>query len=203
MPGNVTVDDLPLRRRIVVKGSSCSGKSTLGSELAARFSIPLVELDAINWVALASTNPEEFERRVAKAIKGNEWVVSGSYSRHCKKNFWQKLDTVVWLDLPKQLLIRCVLFRSWRRSRSGNLIWGTNHEKFWPLFKIWDKEESLLAGILLNYRQGRRRMLENLNDPNGNISDLYGSLRWAVWLPSKARWESPVHLDIETKHTKL
>jgi adenylate kinase family enzyme len=165
----MTVDGLPLGRKIVVTGSCCSGKSTLGSELAARFSIPFVELDAINWlpdwVALASTDPEEFERRVAKATRGDEWVVSGSYSRHSKKIFWKRLDTVVWLDLPIQLLIRRVLVRSWRRSRSDNLIWGTNHEKFWTMFKIWDKEESLLAWILLNYRQRRRRMLESLNDP--------------------------------------
>lgn len=167
--GTVTVDSLPLGRRILVTGSSCSGKSTLGSELARALSIPFVELDAINWqpdwVALTTTDPEEFVRRVTKATEGDEWVVSGSYFRHSKRVFWSRLDTVVWLDFPMLLLIGRLFVRTWRRARSKDLLWGKNQEQFWPLFKVWDKEQSLLAWVVLNHRGRRRRTLESIDDP--------------------------------------
>ena len=40
---------IPVGRRIHVTGNSCSGKSTLASQLASTLDVPLVELDALNW----------------------------------------------------------------------------------------------------------------------------------------------------------
>ena len=57
--------------RIQVFGNSCSGKSTLAQRIAAARSLPLVELDAINWqpnwVGLNATDPAEFESRIHTA----------------------------------------------------------------------------------------------------------------------------------------
>lgn len=55
-------------RRVNVKGTSGSGKSTFGRELARRLAVPYVELDALhhgpNWTEAA---PEEFRARVREA----------------------------------------------------------------------------------------------------------------------------------------
>ena len=97
-------------RRIHVIGNSCSGKSTLGARLARALGIPFVDLDALNflpdWVGLNETDPAEFGRRIREATKGDEWVVAGSYSAYSRRIFWDRLDTVVWLDLPRWVLIR-------------------------------------------------------------------------------------------------
>src|SRR5690606_34144113 len=121
---------------------------TLAERLASLLAVSFVELDALNWepgwVGLNQTDPAEFERRIALATAGDGWVVAGSYMAFSQRIFWPRLDTVIWLDLPRSLLMRRVLARSWRRWRSKELLWGTNYERFWPQLALWRKEESLL-----------------------------------------------------------
>ena len=59
-------------RRVNVKGTSGSGKSTFGRELAERLGVTYVELDALhhgpNW---AESMVEEFQARVRKTMDAN------------------------------------------------------------------------------------------------------------------------------------
>lgn len=156
-------------RRIHVIGNSSSGKSTLGERLARLLDVPFVELDALNWepnwVALNTTNPQEFERRIREATAGDGWVVAGSYQSFSQRLFWSRLDTVVWLDLPLPQLVRRVIVRSWRRWRTKELLWGTNYERFWPQLMVWRKEESLVWWIVTQHRRKQRQLLQNMTDP--------------------------------------
>ena len=155
--------------RIQVIGSSCTGKSTLGARLSERLEIPFVELDALNWlpnwVALTVTDPPRFEQRVREATQGDAWVVAGSYRGPCQRVFWDRLQTIIWLDLPLHILVRRVLVRSWTRWRTQELLWGTNTERFWVQLKVWDPEESLLAYILRQYWRKRRVLEGCMSDP--------------------------------------
>ena len=159
----------PAFRRIHVVGNSASGKSTFGVRLAAALDAPFVELDALNWqpgwIALNDTDPGELDRRMREATSGERWVVAGSYMSQSRRTFWNRLDTVIWLDLPMPLLLRRVLRRTWRRWRSRELLWGTNCERFWPLFMIWRKEKSLVAWIVTQHAGKRRDMAQCLADP--------------------------------------
>src|SRR5688572_585686 len=134
-------------QRIHVIGNSGSGKSTLGAHLAGLLDIPFVELDALNWepgwVGLNDANPAELQRRIEDATRGPQWVVAGSYFRFSQTAFWDRLQTVIWLDLPMPQLLLRTLSRSWRRWRSKELLWGTNYESFWRQLMVWKKEESL------------------------------------------------------------
>lgn len=156
-------------QRILVIGNSCSGKSTLGSQLAASLNLPFVELDALNWepnwVSLNDTNPDEFIRRIQKATVGDSWVVAGSYTKFSQPVFWPRLETIVWLDLPLYQLVWRMLKRSWQRWRTNELLWGTNYEKFWPQLMVWRKEDSLLWWIFTQYQPKRQRMLAHHIDP--------------------------------------
>jgi adenylate kinase family enzyme len=139
-------------KRIHVIGNSCSGKSTLAARLASALDLPLVELDALNWrpgwVGLNDADPEEFERLIRDATRGDAWVVAGSYSRFSQRVFWDRLQTVIWLDLPMPQLLARALIRSWRRWRTNELLWGTNRERFWHQLKVWRKEDSLIWWIV-------------------------------------------------------
>ena len=163
---------LPIGRRIHVTGNSCSGKSTLANQLAAALEVPRVELDALNWqpgwVSLADTEPEELERRMTVATHGDAWVVSGSYMGFSRKVFWPRVETVVWLDLPRYRLIWRVLIRSWKRWRSKELLWGTNYERFWPNLKVWNREDSLIWWIITQQRRKQQRMHALMGDPAWN-----------------------------------
>ena len=159
----------PVGRRIHVVGNSASGKSTFGMQLAEALDAPFVELDALNWqpgwVALHDTDPGELDRRILEATGGERWVVAGSYMSHSQRAFWDRLDCVIWLDLPMPLLLWRVLRRTWQRWRTRELLWGTNYERFWPQFLIWKKHESLLAWIVTQHARKRRGMVKYLSDP--------------------------------------
>ncbi|MEO0423831.1 MAG: adenylate kinase [Pseudomonadota bacterium] len=156
-------------RRIHVIGSSNAGKSTLGAELSEALDMPLVELDALNWlpgwIGLNATDPAAFEQRIAAAVAGERWVVAGSYTQFSQRMFWDRLDTVVWLDLPMPQLIWRMLRRSWRRWRTGELLWGTCREQFWPQLMVWRGEQSLLWWIVTQHGRKRRQMLSFMADP--------------------------------------
>ena len=155
-------------KRIHVIGNSASGKSTLAAELADALDAPLVELDAINWqpgwVGLNTADPDEFERRIREATRGERWVVAGSYRKVSQRTFWPRLETVVWLDLPLRLVVWRFLRRAWKRWRSGELIWGTNRERFWAQFRIWSKDQSLLAWTVTQHGRKRRDMVRDMSD---------------------------------------
>jgi adenylate kinase family enzyme len=159
-------------QRIQVVGNSCAGKSTAAERLGSALSIPFIDLDALNWepgwVALTETNAEEFERRLTAATVGDAWVVAGDYRKFSQKLLWNRLETVVWLDLPVYRLLGRLARRTVGRWRSQELLWGTNTEQLWTHFKIWDKHASLLAWIVTQHRRKRRkrrRMIETMKDP--------------------------------------
>jgi len=68
--------------RIVVVGSSGSGKSTMARELSRVLQAPHVELDAIrhgpHWT---ETPDKEFCSKIAVATQGERWVVDGNYRK--------------------------------------------------------------------------------------------------------------------------
>ena len=171
----------PIGRRVHVIGNSSTGKSTLAKRLALALDADFVELDALNWlpdwVGLNETNPDELERRIEHATRGDAWVVGGSYTRFAQRTFWPRLDTVIFLELPVPLLLWRMLRRSWRRARTKELLWGTNIEQFWPQLAFWDNNKSLVYWIVINQRRRREAALAAMADP-----------RWAhisfIWLRS-------------------
>lgn len=146
---------LKLGRNIVVVGSSCSGKSTLAAEFAGHLRLRFVELDALYWEPGWMNPPlEVFRERVAEATEEDGWAVAGNYSTG-RDLFWPRADTIVWLDLPLLLTLKRIIQRSWQRSRSDELLWGTNREKFSEHFTTWG-DESLLAYSIKNHRRRQR-----------------------------------------------
>jgi adenylate kinase family enzyme len=156
-------------RRIHVIGNSCAGKSTLAERLARTLELPMVELDALNWepgwVGLNEANPAEFERRIRHATSGDAWIVAGSYSGFSQRLLWPRLETMIWLDLPRPQLLARVLRRSWRRWRTRELLWGTNRENFWIHLMVWRRQESLIWWIVTQHARKRREMVDLQADP--------------------------------------
>jgi adenylate kinase family enzyme len=132
-------------QRVSVVGTSGSGKSTLGAALAKRLGADFLELDSVfhqpGWVPLPD---EEFRRRVGDAVAAERWVVDGNYSSKVRDLIWGRADTVVWLDLPKRIVMRRIIWRSFRRAAGRTELWNGNREHWRNLFSL-NKEESIIT----------------------------------------------------------
>jgi hypothetical protein len=68
-------------RRVTVVGTSCSGKTTFATALAAALDVPQIELDALHWQPNWVEAPAEvFRADVAAAVAAERWVSDGNYS---------------------------------------------------------------------------------------------------------------------------
>lgn len=118
----------PLGRRIVVVGSSGSGKTTLANTLASRFSIPHVEIDALQWQpGWQEAGLPLLRSRISEALSGPEWVVDGNYA-HLRDITWARGDTLVWLELPLGIVLWRLINRTLTRIFSREELWNGNHE---------------------------------------------------------------------------
>lgn len=98
--------------RIVVIGSSCSGKSTFSQQLAIKEEIEYIELDQLHWLPDWKERPdEEFRELVNKATSSDSWVVDGNYSV-ARDVIWPRATKIIWLNHSFNL----VLYRSITRS---------------------------------------------------------------------------------------
>jgi adenylate kinase family enzyme len=91
-------------QRVLVMGSSGSGKSTFARRLSEMTGIPFVSLDALFWKPgwVASDNAA-FGRRVAEVVRQPRWVMDGNYISSGAGELRRQLsDTVIWFDLPRR-----------------------------------------------------------------------------------------------------
>lgn len=141
-----------------VVGNSGSGKSTLAKAIAARLGVPHVEMDALfhqpGWRELPA---EEFRSVVAAAAAEPAWVIDGNYNA-VREVIWERADTVVWLDLPRRVVMRQVTGRTLRRVVLRTELWNGNREP-WSNMLSLDPQRSIVAWAWTNHVKYHDRYL--------------------------------------------
>jgi len=141
--------------RIVVVGTTSSGKSTLAKTISTRFGHDFVDLDALHWEPNWTEAPQDvFNKRVEDAIKASKWVVAGNYHsvRHI---IWPKAEAVIWLDYSLWRIFWQMTRRTFSRWWNRELLWGTNYENLWTHLKLWS-DESLFHWLFKTYWRRKR-----------------------------------------------
>lgn len=144
-------------KRVNVKGTSGSGKTTFSEELARRLDVPFVELDALHhgpdWY---QPTAEEFTATVSAALADlpDGWVIDGNYESKLGSLVLDQADTIVWLDLPLGVKLRRLWRRTSHRIRNDVDLWNTGNKEEWRT-ALWGWE-SLFMWMLRGHFRHRR-----------------------------------------------
>jgi adenylate kinase family enzyme len=154
-----------LVQRVSVVGNSGSGKSTLAAALSEHLAIPWFELDSIyhqpGWNQLPAP---EFRARVREAAAADAWVIDGNYTA-VRDLVWARADTVVWIDLPRPLVMYRVISRSLRRAVLRQELWNGNREP-WSNWLTLDPERSIIMWSWTQHADYRVRYAAAMADPD-------------------------------------
>jgi len=148
-------------QRVVVIGTSGSGKTTVSRELSKRLGIPHIELDALHWAPGWTETPTDvFRSRVARALERTAWVVDGNYAK-ARDIVWPLADTIVWLDFPLTVVLRQVLLRTVRRMIVREELWHGNRERL----RTAVSRDSIILWALHTHGLNRREYATALDGP--------------------------------------
>ncbi len=139
--------------RIVIVGTSCSGKTTLADRIATIKDIPHIELDAINWGSnWTPLSIDEFRRRVQAEVAQDQWVLDGNYSK-VRDLIWSRATHLLWLNLPFLMVFWRALTRTTKRVITRQELWAGNRE---TLKGVLFERDSILWWVIRTHRRRRR-----------------------------------------------
>ncbi len=140
-------------KRVVVIGTSCSGKTTFASQLADQLSITHTELDGLHWLPDWQMQPlEEFCSFVAEIAGQDRWVIDGNYGK-VRDIVWPRATHLVWLNYPFRTIFSRALRRTLRRVVSREELFAGNRES---LMRALFNPEAIVWWVLRTYRRRRR-----------------------------------------------
>lgn len=148
-------DPLPgAPRRVLVAGTSGSGKSTLAARIAGDTGLPYTEIDALfhgpGW-----TPRPEFDHEVAGLAGSERWVTEWQYAS-ARPVLAARADLIVWLDLPRPVVMRRVVRRTVRRRIRQEELWNGNREA--PLRTIFTDRDHIVRWAWRTHAQHAQRI---------------------------------------------
>ena len=143
-----------MKKVAVVTSASGTGGTTVGRAMAHRLGVPFYELDALFWKpGWVESTAEELHAAVEPIAATESWVIDGSYQSKIGQLVLGNADVVVWLDLPLRVWLPRLVARTFRRARSGEILWDGNRES---LRKAFLSRDSLILFTLRHFRARRR-----------------------------------------------
>lgn len=149
-------------KRIVVAGSSGSGKTTLAKRISSEFSLTYIDIDAIHWLPNWVNRPTaERIELLESLVDRDDWVVDG-FSGIFRQTLLPRMDLLIWPRVPLVKCIGRITVRTYKRSKSKELVCNGNVES---IFNSFNGKDALIPFTIRTFRQ-RAKMLEALvNDP--------------------------------------
>jgi adenylate kinase family enzyme len=163
-------------QRILIVGSSCSGKTTLAARLARSMDIQHIELDALHWLPQwTERNKHEFKDLVSNAIQAETWIVDGNYNSRLGNLVWREADTVIWLNLSFFTVYSRLIKRCLKRVFTRQELWNGNKENLVGLLferdsllywvpRHWDRLQKGYGGVFSKGLKGKN--LLEFNSPD-------------------------------------
>lgn len=148
-------------KKIIVIGTTGSGKTTLAKALAEKLNYPYIQLDLLFWKPnWESSSDEEFFERIEKEIDKPNWVLDGNYGR-TNHITWKDVDTVVWINLPFWLTLYQNVSRSIKRAITSEELWPNTGNR--ESFKRMLSKDSIVLWLFKTYDTGIERYEGRIN----------------------------------------
>lgn len=121
-------------------GASGAGKTTVAARIGEALGIEHVELDGLhhgpNWTPRPS-----FVDDVEEFAAGFHWVTEWQYGA-VRPLLAERADLMIWLDLPRRVVMRQVIGRTLRRRIRREVLWNGNVEP--PLHTIFTQRDHVV-----------------------------------------------------------
>jgi adenylate kinase family enzyme len=144
--------------RVLVGGTSGSGKSRLAREIAARAGLPYTEIDALHHGPGWTPRPR-FLTDVAALSSQSHWVTEYQYAQ-ARPILLARCDLLVYLLLPRAVVMSRVVRRTVRRSLRHEVLWNGNVEP--PLHTTLTDRDHIIRWAWRTHRQGPAHLNELL-----------------------------------------
>ncbi len=111
---------------------------------------------------------------MSRETASDAWVVDGNYSA-VRDLVRERADTVVWLDLPRALVMRRVIRRTIRRAVTRERLWNGNREPLTNFYRL-DPEKNVIRWTWVKYGEYVDQYEGEMRDP-GNAHIRFVRLR--------------------------
>ena len=153
-------------QRILLVGSSNSGKSTLSQVLSKCLALPVYEIDDFAWQPQwRMHNLDIIRGRVADIVSQDAWILVGNYGS-TQDISWPEADVVIWLDLPRHVLMKRVILRCLHRVVTQTPVCNGNYETFAGSFL---HKDSLVLWVWNHYHSIQQRYQNRLEAHTGPL----------------------------------
>ncbi len=113
-------------QRILVIGTSGSGKSTVALAIAKRLSLTYTPTDPFYWEpGWKPASSAKVDARLRAVLAEPAWVLDGNFDDR-RDWVWARAEGIVWLDLPWLLTVYRVVTRNVRWALSRQPVWSGN-----------------------------------------------------------------------------
>lgn len=144
-------------KRIIVQGTSGSGKTILARALSKKLGIEHTEIDALHHLPDWQDRPtEELRQIIARIVERDSWIIDGNY-KVVTSEYVRKADTIVWLDYLFMTVFMRLFFRTVRRLITKEVLWHGNRESF---KKSFFSRDSILVWMVTTHGRRKRQCRE-------------------------------------------
>jgi adenylate kinase family enzyme len=187
------VDPLPCRPyRVLVAGTSGGGKTTTAARIAAILGIPHVEIDALFHGSDWTPRPS-FDSDVRAFSAGPAWTTEWQYSA-VRAHLADRADLLVWLDLPRWLVMRQVIRRTIVRRMRRQELWNGNREP--ALWTILTDRDHIVRWAWNTHHKGHARVAHLMQQrPDLCVVRLRNRKQVGRWLSGPLQASVTAHPD--------
>lgn len=151
--------------RIVVVGSSGSGKTTVARRIADILDIPHLEMDALyHRDGFTNEAHDDFVPILDEFTDADRWVVDGNYgSAGAHEVAWPKADTFVWMDLPRRTAMARVVRRTLKRAILREELWSGIREPLSNFYSL-DPYRNIIVWTWSRHAYRRQKLEAAMKD---------------------------------------